>query len=245
MLSIYLKEVKSFLSSIAGYVALFVFLLAAGLFLWVLPDTNMLDYGYASMAQFFIISPWLLMFLIPSITMRAFADEYKAGTMDWLHTKPVTTSQIVAGKFLAAGTLVVIALLPTVVYIFSIYWLSVDVHSIDFGAIVGSYLGLLFLSAAFTAIGIFGSSLTENQIVGFLIALFLCFLMYSGFEALSRIDAFRGGADYYLGMIGMDYHYNSMSRGVLDSRDIIYFLSVTVLFLTAAWAVVKNKKDAV
>lgn len=244
MSPIYFKEIKGLLSSIAGYVAILIFLLASGLFLWVLPDTNMLDYGYATMEQFFNISPWLLMFLIPAVTMRSFADEYKGGTMEWLQTKPVTGLQVVLGKFSAAFTLVVITLLPTLVYVCSIKWLAVDAGALDAGGIIGAYLGLLFLAAAFTAIGMFSSSLTENQIVGFLIALFLCFLMYSGFEALSRVAAFRGGADYYLAMIGMDYHYNSMSRGVLDSRDIVYFMSILVGFLSATWVVVKRKKES-
>ncbi len=244
MFSIYFKEIKGFLSTVAGYVAVLVFLLAAGLFLWVLPDTNMLDYGYATMEQFFTICPWLLLFLIPAVTMRSFADEYKAGTMEWLCAKPISTVHIILGKFFAAFTLVLIALLPTLLYVFSIHWLAVDAATIDMGGLLGAYLGLIALAAAFTAIGVFGSALTENQIVGFLIALFLCFLMYSGFEALSRIAAFRGGADYYLGMIGMDYHYNSMSRGVLDSRDVLYFVSVILFFLSATWVVVKSKSEA-
>lgn len=242
MLSIYFKELRSFFSSIVGYVVLLVFLGACGLFLWVLTDTSILDYGYASMEQFFSIAPWLLLFLIPAITMRSFADEYRGGTIEWLSTKPLTQGQIVLGKFLASFTLVCIALLPTLLYIFSIHYLAMDDAALDAGGIAGSYAGLLFLAATFTAIGIFCSTLTDNQIVGFLAALFLCFLLYSGFEALSRVPAFRGGADYYLGQVGMDEHYNSMSRGVIDTRDVVYFGSLIALFITLTRFTLSRKK---
>lgn len=231
MFSLYKKELKSFFSSIVGYVVLLVFLIAAGLLLWILPDTNILDYGYATMEQFFSIAPWLLLFLIPAITMRSFADEYKGGTIEWLITKPLKRYDIILAKYFASLTLVVLAILPTFIYLFSINWLATDDGALDWGGITGSYIGLLFLASAFTAIGIFSSSLTDNQIIGFLISLLLCLLLYSGFEALSRIPSLRGGADYYLGLIGMDYHYNSISRGVIDSRDVVYFLSIATLFV--------------
>lgn len=242
MLSIYFKELRSFFSSIVGYVVLLVFLVACGLFLWVFPDSNILEYGYASLEQFFTIAPWLLLFLIPAITMRSFADEFKGGTIEWLSTKPLTSSHIVLGKFFASLTLVVIALLPTTIYILSIHYLAMDDAALDAGGIVGSYIGLLFLAAAFTAIGIFSSSLTDNQIVSFLVAFFLCFLLYSGFEALSRVPAFKGGADFYLGLIGVDYHYNSMNRGVIDTRDVVYFLSLIILFVALTRYVLARKK---
>ncbi len=242
MLSIYFKELRSFFSSIVGYVVLLVFLVACGLFLWVMPDTSMLDYGYASLEQFFNLAPWLLLFLIPAITMRSFADEFKGGTIEWLFTKPLKTSHIILGKFLASFTLVCVALLPTLLYVLSIHYLAMDDAALDAGGIAGSYIGLLFLAAAFTAIGIFSSSLTDNQIVSFLLSLFICFLLYSGFEALSRVAAFRGGADYYLGMIGMDDHYNSISRGVIDSRDVVYFLSLITLFMALTRFILNKKK---
>lgn len=231
MLSIYFKELRSFFSSIVGYVVLLVFLVACGLFLWVFSDTSILEYGYASMDQFFYLAPWFLLFLIPAVTMRSFADEFRGGTIEWLSTKPLKPADIVLGKFLASFTLVCIALLPTLIYVFSIHYLAMDDAALDAGGILGSYAGLLFLAATFTAIGVFSSSLTDNQIVGFLVALFICALLYFGFEALSRVPAFVGGADYYLGMIGMDDHYNSISRGVIDSRDVIYFLSLIILFI--------------
>lgn len=237
MRGIYFKELNAFLSSLSGYVVLLAFLIASGMLLWVMPNTdifpfgNILDYGYATLGQFFIMAPLLLLFLIPAITMRSFSEEFSKGTIEWLATKPLSQFQIIGGKFLASFTLVLIALLPTLIYLFSIIWLSLDNAPLDAGVVIGAYIGLILLSAAFTAIGLFCSSITENQIVSFLAALFLCFLFYSGFEAFSRIAVFRGGADYYLQMIGMDYHYNSISRGVIDTRDIIYFLSVTALFV--------------
>lgn len=243
MSSIYFKELRSFFSSVVGYVVLLVFLVACGFFLWVAPDTNILDYGYASMERFFTIAPWLLLFLIPAVTMRSFSDEFRAGTIEWLSTKPVTTGQIVMGKFLASLTLVAIALLPTLVYLFSIHYLAMEDAALDLGGIAGSYTGLLLLVATFTAMGVFSSALTDNQIVSFLAAIFLCFALYFGFEALSRVPAFRGGADFYLGQIGVDDHYNNINRGVIDSRDVIYFLTVIALFL-ALTRFILNKKRA-
>lgn len=242
MKSIYFKELGAFLSSIVGYVVLLVFLIVLGLFLWVLPDSNFLDYGYASMEQFFTITPWLMLFLIPAITMRSFADEYKGGTIEWLSTKPLTLHQIVGGKFWASFTLVVIALIPTLIYVFAINWLAIENATLDFGAVSGAYTGLLLLVASFVAIGIFCSTLTDNQIVGFLLALILCWLLYSGFEAISRLPVFSGGADYYIQLIGMDAHYNSINRGVINTKDVVYFLSVTIVFWQLTLFSLKRKK---
>lgn len=242
MKSIYFKELNSFLSSVVGYVVLLVFLVVLGLFLWVLPDSSFFTFEYASMEPFFSITPWLLLFLIPAITMRSFADEYKGGTIEWLMTKPLKLSHIVGGKFWACFTLVLIALIPTLIYVFGINWLAIDKTTLDFGAIFGAYTGLLLLVAAFTSIGIFCSTLTDNQIVGFLLSVILCWLLYSGFEALSRLPAFSGGADYYIQLLGMDWHYNAINRGVLHSRDIIYFLSLTILFWQATLFTLKRKR---
>lgn len=242
MYGLYKKEIRSFFNSIVGYVVLLVFLIASGLLLWVLPDTNILDYGYATLEQFFAIAPWLLLFLIPAITMRSFSDEFKTGTIEWLSTKPLRHFDIIIAKYLASLTLVILAIIPTLIYLLSINWLAVDSGSLDAGGIIGSYIGLLFLAAAFTAIGIFASSLTDNQIISFLVALLLCLLLYSGFEAISRIPALRGNADFYLGLIGMDYHYQSISRGVIDSRDVIYFLSIATVFVIATRYILQRKK---
>ena len=231
MRSIFIKEINSFFSSIVGYVAILIFLVACGLFLWIIPDTSILDYGYATLDRFFQLAPWFLMLLIPAVTMRSFADEYKAGTIEWLSTKPVKDTDIILGKYFAALALVVFAILPTVVYVITIDSLSAIANNIDTGAIIGSYIGLFFLASSFTAIGIFCSSVTSNQVVAFLFSLFACYLLFSGFEALSKIPAFSRGIDYYLSMIGLSFHYDSISRGVVDTRDVIYFISVAILFI--------------
>lgn len=243
MLQIYFKELRSFFSSIIGYVVLLAFLIMAGIFLWILPDTSILTYGYASLEQFFLIAPWLLLFLIPAITMRSFADEYKGGTIEWLYTKPLKEASIIWGKYLAALTLVLIAILPTLMYLISIVWLSADGETLDIGGIIGSYIGLFFLCAAFTAIGIFSSAITDSQIVSFIIALVLCYILYSGFEAISRIQSFAGGADYYLEMIGVDYHYRRMSKGVIGLRNVVYFLSLISLFFILTQSMLQRKRS--
>lgn len=232
MRSIFIKELNSFFSSIVGYVALIVFLCACGFILWAVPQTSILEYGYATLEKYFELAPWLLMFLIPAVTMRAFPDEFKSGTIEWLSTKPLSVTDIILGKYFAVIVLVVFALLPTLVYVFTIDNLSVIPDNLDTGGIMGSYVGLFFLAATFASIGLFCSSLTSNQIVGFLLALFACYLMYTGFDAISKIPAFYGKFDYYLTMVGLSFHYNSISRGIIDTRDIIYFCSVIILFVS-------------
>jgi len=231
MRSIFIKEINSFFSSIVGYVAILAFLIFCGLFFWVIPDTSILDFGYATLDKYFEMAPWFLMLLIPAITMRSFADEFKVGTIEWLATKPLKDTDVILGKYFAALGLVVFAILPTLIYVFTIDSLSAIKDNIDTGGIAGSYIGLFLLAASFTAIGIYSSSLTGNQIVGFLIALFANFILYTGFESLSQLPAFSAGIDYYLSMIGMSFHYTSISRGIIDSRDVIYFVSLIILFI--------------
>jgi ABC-2 type transport system permease protein len=214
-----------------GYVAILIFLIACGLFLWIIPETSILEYGYASLEQYFKLAPWFLMLLIPAVTMRSFADEFRSGTIEWLSTKPLKELDIILGKYFASLALVAFALIPTLVYVFTISNLSAIPNNLDTGSIIGSYIGLLFLATGFTAVGVFCSSLTNNQVVAFLIALFSCYLFYVGFEALSKIPSFTGGIDYYLSMVGMSFHYNSISRGVIDTRDVTYFTSVVILFV--------------
>jgi len=224
------KEFRQFFSSLTGYIAIIVFLMLNGLFLFVFPDTNLLDFGYATLDKFFELAPWILLLLIPAITMRSFAEEFKSGTFEILQTKPLSSWQTVFGKYVGALLVVWIALLPTLVYVISIQQLSAE-GGIDMGATIGSYIGLFFLSAVFTAIGICCSSFTSNAVVAFIISGFACFLIYSGFNAISKVPALQSGADYYIEMLGIDFHYRSISRGVIDSRDIIYFLSMIGLFL--------------
>jgi ABC-2 type transport system permease protein len=227
------KEWQQFFSSLTGYIALAVFLLLNGLFLFVFPDSSILDFGYATLAAFFNLAPWILLFLVPTITMRSFADEYRAGTFELLRTMPLTSAQIVWGKFFGALFIVITALIPTIVYAVSVQALSVT-GGIDIGGTIGSYIGLVLLGGVFTAIGICASSFTNNTVVAFIAGAFICFLLYNGFEALSKLPVFRAGWDYYIEMLGINFHYRSISRGVIDSRDIVYFFGIIwlALFIT-------------
>jgi ABC-2 type transport system permease protein len=224
------KEWQQFFSSLTGYIALVVFLLLNGLFLFVFPDTSILDFGYASLGSFFNLAPWILLFLVPTITMRSLADEYKSGTFELLKTMPLTSSQIVWGKFYGALFIVITALIPTIIYAVSVQSLSVT-GGIDIGGTIGSYIGLVFLGAVFTSIGICTSSYTNNTVVAFIAGAFVCFLLYNGFDAISKLPVFKAGADYYIEMLGINFHYRSISRGVIDSRDVIYFIGMILLFL--------------
>lgn len=230
MWSVCKKELRLFFSSLTGYIAIVVFLLVNGLMLFVFED-NILDFGYATLDRFFELAPWVLLLLIPAITMRSFSEEFKTGTFELLQTRPLKRSDIVGGKYLGSLAVVIIALIPTLVYFFSIQQLSAS-EGIDTGATIGSYIGLFFLAAVFTAIGIFSSSLTTNPVVAFILSLALSVLLYYGFTAISLLPAFQNGPDYYIELIGIDYHYKSISRGVVDTRDVIYFLSVIFFFLT-------------
>jgi len=230
MWSVCKKEFRQFFSSLTGYIAIVVFLLINGLFLFVFPNSNILDFGYATLDRFFELAPWILLFLIPAITMRSFSDEFRAGTFEILRTKPLATWQLITGKFMGSFLVVFIALLPTILYAITINSLSVQ-GGIDVGGTVGSYVGLILLSAVFLAISICCSSLTNNAVVAFILSAFVCLLVYSGFNAISQVPALESGADYYIEMLGIDFHYRSVSRGVIDSRDIIYFCSVIIFFL--------------
>jgi ABC-2 type transport system permease protein len=229
MWSVCKKELRQFFSSLTGYIAIIVFLLVNGLMLFVF-DNNILDFGYATLDRFFQLAPWIFLLLIPAITMRSFAEEFKTGTFEILQTRPLSRWQIVFGKYFGNLIVVVIALLPTIIYYISVQKLSVG-EGIDTGATLGSYIGLLFLAAVFTAIGICSSSFSNNAVVAFIISIVACALFYYGFSAISLLPSLSGTADYYLEMIGIDFHYRSISRGVVDTRDLIYFLSVIILFL--------------
>lgn len=223
------KELRQFFSSLTGYIAIIVFLLVNGLVLFVFQD-NIFDFGYATLDRFFELAPWVLLLLIPAITMRSFSDEFKGGTYEILATKPVTRWQIITGKYFGSLVVVLIALVPTIVYIFSIQSLSSN-EGIDSGATIGSYIGLFFLASVFTAIGICASSFTNNSVVAFIISLIGCALLYYGFNAISKLPGLPEGFDYYIGMIGIDFHYQSISRGLIDTRDVVYFLTAILLFL--------------
>lgn len=230
MWSICSKELRQFFGSLTGLIAISAFLLLNGLMLFVFPDSNIFDFGYATLERFFDLAPWILLLLIPAITMRTFSDEFRVGTYEILQTQPIGRWQIVTGKFLGSLFIVAIALVPTFVYVASIQSLS-EGGGLDTGATIGSYIGLLLLGAVFTSIGTCCSSFTNNAVVAFILSGFGCFLLYNGFNAISRISSFTSGADYYIEMLGIDFHYRSVSRGVLDTRDLVYFLSVIFLFL--------------
>jgi ABC-2 type transport system permease protein len=242
MYSILKKEISSFFSSVTAYLVISVFLILTGLFMWVFTDYSVLDYNFASMEQLFSIGPLILLFLIPAITMRSFAEEKARGTIEFLSTKPLTDFQIVMGKFLANFILVAFALLPTLIYYYSIVELGLPKGNIDDGEVFGSYIGLFCLAGAFVAIGMFASALTDNQIVAFILGAFLCFIMHWAFAYLARIPAFIGNMDSIIQSIGMSHHYESVSRGALDTRDIIYFLSVLSFFIYLTYAVLKTRK---
>ncbi len=230
MKALLIREIKSFFGSPIGYLVIAVFLLLNGLFLWVFEgDFNILNSGFADLSPFFTLAPWILIFLIPAVTMRSFSDEKKQGTIELLFTKPLSTWEIVNGKFFGAFILIILAIVPTIVYVFVISDLGSPQGNIDMGSTLGSYFGLLFLIAGYTAIGIFSSTLSDNQIVAFITAVLLCFVFYFGFEGIA---SYAGNSGNFISSLGMDYHFKSMSRGVLDTRDIIYFASIAILFLS-------------
>lgn len=231
MSSIFWKEINSFFSSLIGYIVIGVFLVIMGLILFLFPDTSLLEYNFASLYQLFLMAPLVFMFLIPAVTMRTFAEEQQRGTIELLTTQPLTDLDIVLGKFFAGLLLVIFALLPTLLYYLTIYRLGAPMGNLDSGAVMGSYLGLVFLAAIFVAIGVFASSLTSNQIVSFVLATFLCFLFHYGFYYFSQLPVFFGRSDDIVQLIGIDAHYESISRGLIDTRDLVYFISVTALFL--------------
>lgn len=229
MIAITRKELFQFFSSLTGFITIVLFLLVNGLFLFVLKDSNIFDFGYATLDKFFKLAPWVFLFLIPAITMRTLSDEYRTGTIEILQTKPLTRWQIILGKYLAIVLVLLVALLPTLIYILTINSLSAS--GIDSGSIAGSYIGLVFLAFAFAAIGLWCSGFTTNPIIAFLISATACLVLYFGFNAISQLPAFQGKADYYLEMFGIDFHYRSISRGVVDTRDIVYFASVIFFFI--------------
>ena len=242
MRAIFLKEIQQFFSSLIGYMAIIVFLLVLGLFMFIFPDTSILDFGYATLDSFFSIAPYIFIFLIPAITMRSFAEEINTGTIELLSTRPVTELQIILGKYFAALLLVFIAIVPTFIYFFTVYMLASPVGNVDVGGILGSYFGLFFLGAVFVSIGIFCSSITSNQIVAFILGVFLCFFIYLAFSYLSQFGIFVGKNDYLVESFGLSAHYDAMGKGVIDTRDALYFVSVIAIFNLATKLVLQSRK---
>ncbi len=242
MWSLYRKEIASFFSSMTGYLVVGVFLILTGLFLWVIPgEMNILFGGYSTLESLFYLAPWLYLFLVPAVTMRLFADEKRTGTIELLYTRPLNEMQVVLAKYLAGFTLVLISLLPTLIYYYSVIQLGNPIGNIDHGGTWGSFIGLLFLAGIYVAIGVFCSSLTDNQIVSFVIAVVLSFVFYYGFEALSQVVSDKGSQNFIV-YLGIDEHYQSISRGVIDSRDLLYFFSVITLFVYFTRTVLGSRK---
>lgn len=240
MIHLIKRELSLFFGGITGYLIITVFLVITGLFLWVFQGSlNVLDSGFASLEGLFVLAPWIFLFLVPAITMRSFAEERRSGTLELLLSRPMTELQIILSKYLAALILVLLSLIPTWVYVYSLYRLGSPPGNLDTGAIWGSYIGLFFLAAIYSAIGIFVSTTSENQVVAFILAVLLCFIMYIGFDYLG---ALAGRYESFIIALGINEHYLSMSRGVIDSRDVIYFLSVMALFLYLARTVIHNIK---
>jgi ABC-2 type transport system permease protein len=230
MFSLLKKEIQSFLGSLIGYIVIIVFLVIIGLVMWVFPgDMNILEGEYTTLSPLFTIAPWVFMFLIPAVTMRLFADENKSGTIELLLTKPLTDLQIITSKYLAGLLLVIFSLLPTLIYYATVYKLGMPPGNIDHGGLWGSYLGLLFLASGFVSIGLFSSSLSDNQVISFIVAVFLSFIFYIGFEFIGSIEAL-GSIELFIKNLGINEHYTSMSRGVIDSRDALYFASLIAFF---------------
>ena len=242
MRALFMKEISGFFSSLSGYLVIVVFLLLNSLFMWIVPGQfNVIENGYASLDSLFAIAPWVFLFLVPAITMRMISEEKRTGTLELLNTRPVTELQIILAKFLASWTLVLFSLLPTLIYFWSVSRLGSPQGNMDMGGTWGSYIGLLFLGGIYAAIGVFASSLSGNQIVAFILAVSLSFLMYMGFEFLSGV-AESGTTVFLVSRLGISYHYNSISRGVIDSRDMLYFAGVILLFIVGTRTVLQSSK---
>jgi ABC-2 type transport system permease protein len=242
MLQLLKKEINSFFSSLIGYIVIIVFLLITSMFLWLFPgEFNILDNGYATIDSLFVLAPWVFLFLVPAVTMRLFADEKKTGTIELLFTKPFTDLQIILSKYLSGLVLVLFSLIPTLIYFISVYLLGTEGSNIDVGGTWGSYIGLFFLAAIYVSIGLFASSLTENQIIAFLLGVVLSFFFYIGFESISTLSFLESISETILN-IGINEHYKSISRGVIDIRDLIYFLSIIALFVFGTKTVLESRK---
>jgi ABC-2 type transport system permease protein len=230
MLQVLAKEFSSFLNSLIAYIVIGVFLTGMGLLMWMFPETSVLEYGYADMYTLFSLGPYVFIFLIPAITMRSFAEEKKAGTMELLLTKPLSDWDIIMGKYLACFLLVLLALVPTVIYYFSIHALGSPAGNIDTPGVAGSYIGLALLGGVFCAVGIFASSVTPNQIIAFILAAFLCYIFFSGFESIALLNVWSVNV-LFIKQLGLLYHYDALSKGLIDSRDLVYFFSVITFML--------------
>ena len=242
MVAILKKELNDFFSNITGYIVIIVFLVINSLFLWVLPtEYNILESGYAGLDTLFIISPWVFLFLVPAVTMKSIAEEKRLGTIELIYSRPITEREIVWGKFFAAVLLVLLSLLPCVIYYISVYLLGETPGNIDKGGTLGAFLGLFFLAAIYASAGIFASSLTDNQVVAFILAVFICFFLYLGFDAFAYMPGLKK-IDEIVINLGINEHYTSISRGVIDIKDAAYFVALASIFNEATRFILLSRK---
>ncbi len=242
MFAIFRKEISGFFSSLTGYIVIIVFLLVNSLFMWIFPgEWNILDSGYAGLDTLFFLSPWVFLFLVPAVTMRMVAEEKRLGTIELLYSKPLTERGIILGKYFAAVSLVILALIPCLTYYIAVYILGETLGNLDSGGTWGAFIGLFFLAAIYAAAGIFASSLTENQVIAFILAVLICFVLYMGFDSFAYIPGLKN-LDEFVINLGINEHYKSISRGVLDLRDVVYFITVAAIFIEAARMVLVSRK---
>jgi len=241
MWSILKKETGSFFNSLIGYLVIGLFLTGIGLICWVFPESNFIQYGFAEMDNFFFMTPFVYLFLVPAITMRSFSEEWKSGSIELLLTKPVSDWDIILGKYLASLVLIGLSLIPTLVYYFSLYQLGEPKGNIDSAAVAGSYLGLFLLGSVFCAIGLLSSSISDNQIVAFILAVFLCYLLFSGFGSVASINIW-GPFSSFINNLGLSYHYSSLGKGVIDLRHVVYLISTIAFTLNLTWLVLASRK---
>jgi ABC-2 type transport system permease protein len=231
MLVLLQKEIRSFFSTLTGYIVILIFLLVNSAFIWIFPvDSNILDSGYATLEPFFSLAPWVFLILVPAITMRMFAEERKSGTLEFLQTKPISDMQLIMAKYLSSIALVLLSLIPCLIFFYSVWKLGNPPGNIDSGAIWGAFIGLFLLAAIYSAIGLFVSSLTDNQIVAFILTLFLSLFFFQGFDLISTFPVFQDNGNFLINL-GINEHYISISRGVIDTRDIAYYIIVIAIFI--------------
>lgn len=241
MLAIIKKEINTYLNSLIAYIVIGIFLMMSALVFWVFPDSNVLDFGYADMGSFFEFCPYIFLFLIPALTMRLFSEEFRTGTIELLFTKPISNLGLILGKYFSTLILIWIALIPTFIFYFSLVYLGSPVGNIDTASVIGSYIGLSLLGATFAAIGILSSSLTSNQVIAFVIAASASYMLYDGLSQISQI--FRGDIQYYIDFLSLKFHYSSLSRGVIDSRNVIFLLSVIIVVLLLCYNAIQKKRS--
>jgi ABC-2 type transport system permease protein len=229
MFAIFRKEISGFFSSLTGYIVIIVFLLINSLFMWVFPgEWNILDSGYAGLDTLFFLSPWVFMFLVPAVTMRMIAEEKRLGTIELIYSRPITERSLVYGKYFASVCLVLLALLPGIIYSISVYRLGESPGNLDKGGTLGSFIGLFFLASVYASAGILASSLTDNQVIAFILAVLICFILFMGFDSVAYLPGLKK-VDEFVIRLGINEHYKSISRGVIDIKDITYFLAIIVL----------------